>query len=860
MPMSSKVISGTFAILLVSVFCYPVFAVPATPTPIGYTTAPTPEYGTISVSSSPEGVKVHVDGSPGYSGSTPYEFYLTYGQHTITLVLLGYEEWTTTIDVESQDTYNINAMLTPAPEQSLTFLQPFYSTVAPCTFNANYWCLVEEVPKITMNYPYIIQGFVHNPNADTRENVNITINEVPVIAAHFEHSPPYNITFPITAYRGSDSYFQQQYQHDWDWLWVSEDENSYINSNGQKVVDYLGIISGIQTKLYSIYYITQETDIMDVLDDVNSFISFLKDTISVFTAISADYQTSYRYDISSPDVSGTPSETVTIQVPQEKQTNLKLGVVSGIGAGVLIDVGLSSIEEGVGVLPFAAGILCMIKSDNLMRAAADPDLNYTTPISVKPVDIPQLDQQPDSPLKEFALQCMQTASDTKAYADTYAKYQGALESNDSVWAINLQKGCYNYTSQLTDDYQKEYTLAIPAIQYLQEQGYNPTESNVESSMNNLSQNGFSPATVQMLQEAGFSDHEVNSIKNITLNTPYSLVVNYNQSIPYLINLSQQQAQQLNDQFGSTLGILAPPSAQYTATVTSGNNPLTVQFMDASTRNVTQWSWDFGDGQTSSDENPIHTYQSAGDYTVSLTATNDQGNDIRTKYDYITVYPPQPIANFSVNTTSGTEPLIVQFTDTSLNSPLNWNWSFGDGTYSNLQNIIHTYTSAGNYSVVLTISNAAGSNTTTLTDYISVQPASRPYTFETTNNIPQITMDGVLNTSPSAVNWVDGTVHTISVPLNYNVPNQSQYTFISWSGMNSSTSANLSLTADESTSGTYIANYSVQYTTTTTITSAPNSSIIGQPVTFTSVVTGAGPTTPSGKVTFVDGKTILEPGP
>ena len=564
--------------------------------------------------------------------------------------------------------------------------------------------------------------------------------------------------------------FQQQYQHDWDWLWVSEDENGYIDKTGEKAVDYFGVADGAVNKLYSILDVTQTDDILTAVDDLNDFVFGVETAISLFQEINADYQTSYLYTISSPSVSGTTSQTVTIVVPQEKQNNLKNGVLTGIGAGVLTMIGITNIEELVGLPIIAAGVYEMIQSDNTMKAAADPDLNYTTPISVTPVDLPQLDQQPDSPLKEFAMQCKQTATDTEAYADTYDKYQGALISNDSVWEFKLQLECYNYTSQLTDDYQKENVLVVPALQYLQEQGFNPTQSDVESSMNNLSQNGFPPAAVQMFQEAGFSDHEINSIKNITLQNPYSLVVDYNQSIPYLINISQQQAQQLNNNFGSDLGILAPPSAQFSANVTSGNSPLTVAFTDDSTRNVTQWAWNFGDGATDTTENPVHTYTALGSYTVNLTAINSTtGSDTRTMYDYITVYPPPPVANFTANITYGQVPLTVSFTDTSTNSPTQWAWDFGDGGNASDQNPVYTYVNAGTYTVSLNATNAGGSNITTQIGFITVLPSIPVANFTaspTSGTVPlTVQFTDASTNSPTSWNWSfgDGNTSTLENP-------------------------------------------------------------------------------------------------
>ena len=162
-----------------------------------------------------------------------------------------------------------------------------------------------------------------------------------------------------------------------------------------------------------------------------------------------------------------------------------------------------------------------------------------------------------------------------------------------------------------------------------------------------------------------------------------------------------------------------PVAQFTATPTSGKAPLTVQFTDTSTGEVTTRSWFFGDGATSTEQNPIHTYTTPGNYTVSLTATNAGGSNIETRVDYITVMAPPPVANFTTNTTAGTAPLTVQFNDTSTGEVITRSWSFGDGNTSTKQNPTHTYTAPGNYTVNLTVSAPTGSNTLSRPDYITV---------------------------------------------------------------------------------------------------------------------------------------------
>jgi len=80
----------------------------------------------------------------------------------------------------------------------------------------------------------------------------------------------------------------------------------------------------------------------------------------------------------------------------------------------------------------------------------------------------------------------------------------------------------------------------------------------------------------------------------------------------------------------------PPVADFVGNPTSGYAPLTVAFTDLSTGNPTSWSWAFGDGGTSAAKNPSHQYTAVNTYTVSLTATNAQGSNTKTKPNYITV--------------------------------------------------------------------------------------------------------------------------------------------------------------------------------------------------------------------------------
>ncbi|WP_048143945.1 NosD domain-containing protein, partial [Methanosarcina sp. 2.H.T.1A.15] len=155
-----------------------------------------------------------------------------------------------------------------------------------------------------------------------------------------------------------------------------------------------------------------------------------------------------------------------------------------------------------------------------------------------------------------------------------------------------------------------------------------------------------------------------------------------------------------------------PVADFSATPTSGPAPLSVTFTDRS-QNATSRSWKFGDGATSNDTNPTHSYSLAGNYTVNLTVSNLKGTDSKTAV--ITVLENEidvpPVADFTANPTSGSAPLPVQFTDRSQNATSR-SWNFGDGDTSNDTNPTHSYYWAGNYTVNLTVSNLKGTDSKT----------------------------------------------------------------------------------------------------------------------------------------------------
>jgi gliding motility-associated-like protein len=133
----------------------------------------------------------------------------------------------------------------------------------------------------------------------------------------------------------------------------------------------------------------------------------------------------------------------------------------------------------------------------------------------------------------------------------------------------------------------------------------------------------------------------------------------------------------------------------------------INFTDLSIPSSASRTWMFGDGATSAAPNPSHIYASAGIYTVSFQATDASSCvDTKTKNAFITVYK-NPKPGFTLGNAIGCSlPFAVTFSDTT-SGAVSWNWSFGDGGSSLLQNPVHTYTAAGTYTVSLTVKNANG---------------------------------------------------------------------------------------------------------------------------------------------------------
>jgi PKD repeat protein len=195
-----------------------------------------------------------------------------------------------------------------------------------------------------------------------------------------------------------------------------------------------------------------------------------------------------------------------------------------------------------------------------------------------------------------------------------------------------------------------------------------------------------------------------------------------------------------------------PLADFSGTPEEGSSPLSVLFTDQSSSHdgVSEWYWEFGDGENSTVVNPTHIYTQEGTYTVSLrTKEADGDQDIETKINYIIVTTNVPPVADAGGPYTGVEEVAIAFNGSGSYDPdgriTAWLWEFGDGEISTDESPTHSYASDGQYMLTLTVTDNRGANGTDTTEIVinahptlnctliepdtAIQVTSAPITFQ-----------------------------------------------------------------------------------------------------------------------------------
>ena len=204
---------------------------------------------------------------------------------------------------------------------------------------------------------------------------------------------------------------------------------------------------------------------------------------------------------------------------------------------------------------------------------------------------------------------------------------------------------------------------------------------------------------------------------------------YSNSGTYTVSLTVVDDDGASNSASRTINVNIPPTADFTYSPTHPTDLETVTFTDSSSDtdgDIASYEWDFGDGNTSNDQNPTHEYADNGTYTVKLIVKDDDGAT-DTKSKDIIVRNVKPTANFTYTPKSPVKvDTTLTFIDNSTDpdgNVVNWTWEFGDGTivYENQTN--HTYSKAGTYDVILTVTDDDG-DTDSYTMTITVEKGKK----------------------------------------------------------------------------------------------------------------------------------------
>ncbi len=229
---------------------------------------------------------------------------------------------------------------------------------------------------------------------------------------------------------------------------------------------------------------------------------------------------------------------------------------------------------------------------------------------------------------------------------------------------------------------------------------------------------------------------------------------------YVVSLTTSSATSPANTYSETITVqtpVQPAQALFTPMVLDPvNDPLTVQFTNDSTGDITGYLWDFGDGSQSGDFAPTHTYAQGGTYPVTLIVFGADGVNANYSLNVTVQSPVQPPSAYFTWQADAGDPLSVQFTDESTGDFNLYLWDFGDSSQSSEADPFHTFASGGDYTVTLTVTNSDNGQSDTYSETVTVTVAqTEPSTLtivDSTPIQPDVTSQALAPTIGNIVNF------------------------------------------------------------------------------------------------------------
>jgi PKD repeat protein len=323
---------------------------------------------------------------------------------------------------------------------------------------------------------------------------------------------------------------------------------------------------------------------------------------------------------------------------------------------------------------------------------------------------------PDPPIAEF------DSDATEICAGNYLQYYDLSQNNPDTWYWTFEGGdpfesedqdpWINYPEPGVFDVELEVSNA-GGSDYLFFDDYVTVHANPEAfftydivNYSEVNFQNFSDNAVSYYWD--FGDGDISFEEN-----PTHI---YDSDGTYYVSLYAEHDVCMEDIYTVAIEIISPTTAGMIIPNSSGCAPYSVDFLDDSSPNVTEWNWTFEGGSpaTSINQNPTVGYSTPGKYSVSLTVSNSLYSDVITYDDTITVLGP-PAAAYTVEIDGST----VSFTNGSVQAD-SYLWFFGDGQSSTSENPVHQYINSGTFNTQLIATNECGNDTTELEIQISAE--------------------------------------------------------------------------------------------------------------------------------------------